>query len=61
MAELLPAHPSQFSERCYWDRFFSERRQQAFEWYGAYADLAPHIHDLASISGDNATLNQVLA
>lgn len=39
MQELLPRRPRDFGEAGYWERFFRERGEQAFEWYGEWAEL----------------------
>ena len=36
MSNLLPSHHTQFRDREYWDKFFLERGNKAFEWYGEY-------------------------
>ncbi|EWM30273.1 methyltransferase-like protein 13 isoform 1 [Nannochloropsis gaditana] len=41
--DLLPQHFQQFQDRAYWDAFFRERKQRAFEWYGTYNDLRPFV------------------
>ena len=36
MGDLLPSHHTEFKSKEYWDRFFLERENKAFEWYGEY-------------------------
>lgn len=36
---LLPKHHDEFQSKEYWDSFFAQRGDEAFEWYGSYADL----------------------
>ena len=36
---LLPQHHDEFGSKQYWDSFFEQRGQQAFEWYGGFRDL----------------------
>ncbi|KAM3668140.1 eEF1A lysine and N-terminal methyltransferase [Ammospiza maritima maritima] len=42
--ELLPRSPAEFSSARYWDRFFRQRGQRPFEWYGAFPELCPVLH-----------------
>ncbi|XP_051661991.1 eEF1A lysine and N-terminal methyltransferase isoform X2 [Manacus candei] len=42
--ELLPRSPAEFGSARYWDRFFRQRGQRAFEWYGAFPELCPVLH-----------------
>ncbi|KFO75398.1 Methyltransferase-like 13 [Cuculus canorus] len=42
--ELLPRRPGEFGSARYWDRFFRQRGQRPFEWYGAFAELCPLLH-----------------
>ncbi|NXX93492.1 MET13 protein, partial [Centropus bengalensis] len=42
--ELLPRGPAEFGSAHYWDRFFRQRGQRPFEWYGAFAELCPVLH-----------------
>ncbi|KAM6305409.1 eEF1A lysine and N-terminal methyltransferase isoform 2-T2 [Aegotheles albertisi] len=39
--ELLPRGPAEFGSAPYWDRFFRQRGQRPFEWYGAFPELCP--------------------
>mmetsp|Transcript_10757 Transcript_10757/g.16344 ORF Transcript_10757/g.16344 Transcript_10757/m.16344 type:complete len:761 (-) Transcript_10757:16-2298(-) len=39
---LLPKHHDEFRKKEYWDNFFRERGDAAFEWYGAFKDLSLH-------------------
>ncbi|NXL44629.1 MET13 protein, partial [Podilymbus podiceps] len=39
--ELLPRSPGEFGSAPYWDRFFRQRGQRPFEWYGAFPQLCP--------------------
>uniref|UniRef100_A0A8C6JTY7 eEF1A lysine and N-terminal methyltransferase n=1 Tax=Melopsittacus undulatus TaxID=13146 RepID=A0A8C6JTY7_MELUD len=39
--ELLPRSPGEFGSARYWDRFFQQRGQRPFEWYGAFPELCP--------------------
>ncbi|NXJ10949.1 MET13 protein, partial [Odontophorus gujanensis] len=39
--ELLPRSPGEFGSAPYWDRFFRQRGQRPFEWYGAFPELCP--------------------
>ncbi|KAM3576310.1 hypothetical protein VYU27_001841 [Nannochloropsis oceanica] len=41
--DLLPKQFQQFQDRAYWDAFFRERKQEAFEWYGTYEELRPFV------------------
>jgi len=41
--DLLPKQFQQFQDRAYWDTFFRERKQEAFEWYGTYEELRPFV------------------
>lgn len=49
MSKLLPANHEAFRTKAYWDHFFQERDNEAFEWYGSYQDvqhfIAQHIPD----------------
>ena len=36
MSNLLPSHHTEFKSKEYWDNFFLERENKAFEWYGQY-------------------------
>ncbi|KAM6077671.1 eEF1A lysine and N-terminal methyltransferase isoform 2-T4 [Theristicus caerulescens] len=42
--ELLPRSPGEFGSAQYWDRFFRQRGQRPFEWYGAFPELCPVLH-----------------
>ncbi|XP_054240360.1 eEF1A lysine and N-terminal methyltransferase isoform X2 [Indicator indicator] len=42
--ELLPRSPGEFGSARYWDRFFRQRGQRPFEWYGAFPELCPVLH-----------------
>uniref|UniRef100_A0A8D2P5B7 eEF1A lysine and N-terminal methyltransferase n=1 Tax=Zosterops lateralis melanops TaxID=1220523 RepID=A0A8D2P5B7_ZOSLA len=42
--ELLPRSPAEFGSARYWDRFFRQRGQRPFEWYGAFPELCPVLH-----------------
>ncbi|XP_041335052.1 eEF1A lysine and N-terminal methyltransferase isoform X2 [Pyrgilauda ruficollis] len=42
--ELLPRSPAEFGSARYWDRFFRQRGQRSFEWYGAFPELCPVLH-----------------
>ncbi|XP_065530030.1 eEF1A lysine and N-terminal methyltransferase isoform X2 [Lathamus discolor] len=42
--ELLPRSPGEFGSARYWDRFFQQRGQRPFEWYGAFPELCPVLH-----------------
>ncbi|XP_009896549.2 eEF1A lysine and N-terminal methyltransferase [Dryobates pubescens] len=42
--ELLPRSPGDFGSARYWDRFFRQRGQRPFEWYGAFPELCPVLH-----------------
>lgn len=37
--DLLPKHHDEFQSKEYWDSFFAQRGDKAFEWYGSYSDL----------------------
>lgn len=58
---LLPKSAKDFGSKRYWDKFF-EKRKDAFEWYGEYADICgvlhkyckPHDHIL--VTGKNICL-----
>ncbi|XP_066548047.1 eEF1A lysine and N-terminal methyltransferase [Amia ocellicauda] len=41
---LLPRSAGEFSSAEYWERFFSRRGDQAFEWYGGYTELCGVLH-----------------
>ena len=49
MPKLLPANADLFRSKAYWDNFFKQRENEAFEWYGSYKDvshfIAQHIPD----------------
>lgn len=40
---LLPKHHHEFRSKEYWDTFFEQRGDEAFEWYGDYKDLRAHV------------------
>ncbi|XP_064928274.1 eEF1A lysine and N-terminal methyltransferase isoform X5 [Columba livia] len=42
--ELLPRSPAEFGSARYWERFFRQRGQRPFEWYGAFPELCPVLH-----------------
>lgn len=42
--DLLPKSSQEFSSQKYWDIFFSKRKEDPFEWYGEYPQLAPLLH-----------------
>ena len=42
--DLLPRSPGEFGSARYWDRFFLQRGQRPFEWYGAFPELCPVLH-----------------
>ncbi|NWY53876.1 MET13 protein, partial [Chionis minor] len=42
--DLLPRSPGEFGSAWYWDRFFRQRGQRPFEWYGAFPELCPVLH-----------------
>jgi SAM-dependent methyltransferase len=37
--DLLPQHHDEFRSKSYWDSFFAQRGDDAFEWYGSFRDL----------------------
>ncbi|XP_053100618.1 eEF1A lysine and N-terminal methyltransferase isoform X2 [Hemicordylus capensis] len=37
--KLLPRHTRDFASAAYWERFFRERGERAFEWYGEWQKL----------------------
>lgn len=39
MSDLLPRQYEDFRKKEYWDSFFEKRSEEAFEWYGEYAQL----------------------
>lgn len=43
MAGLLPTHHDEFRTKEYWDKFFLERQEAAFEWYGNYSDMSQQL------------------
>jgi spermidine synthase/SAM-dependent methyltransferase len=43
LASLLPKHHDEFRSKDYWDRFFRERGEEAFEWYGNYHDIEAYV------------------
>lgn len=40
---LLPRSNSDFHEKAFWENFFLERGQEAFEWYGEFSDIVEHV------------------
>jgi ubiquinone/menaquinone biosynthesis C-methylase UbiE len=36
---ILPKNHEEFKSKEYWDRFFIEREEKSFEWYGTYPEL----------------------
>lgn len=44
MSELLPRQYEDFRKKEYWDSFFEKRSDEAFEWYGEYAQLQRALH-----------------
>lgn len=40
-ASLLPDDHAQFNTKDYWDKFFIQRGQSAFEWYGHFQEISP--------------------
>ena len=44
----MPKQFQQFQDRAYWDTFFKERKQEAFEWYGTYSELRPFVAKAAA-------------
>ncbi|NXN28420.1 MET13 protein, partial [Nycticryphes semicollaris] len=42
--DLLPRSPGEFGSARYWDRFFRQRGQRPFEWYGTFPELCPVLH-----------------
>lgn len=55
-ASLLPGHHEEFRTREYWDRFFRERNEEAFEWYGSFEDVRAKIVDETKLKRGEATL-----
>lgn len=43
-SSLLPNSFSQFHDKQYWDDFFKERGNKAFEWYGSYHEFSEFIY-----------------
>lgn len=41
--DLLPRDFDEFRSVEYWDRFFRERGEQPFEWYGEWCQLKPFL------------------
>ncbi|OWR41490.1 CGI-01 protein [Danaus plexippus plexippus] len=41
---LLPKTYKEFGEKDYWNKFFKNRGNKAFEWYGEYLELCAHLH-----------------
>jgi len=46
--DLLPKSSEEFSSQKYWDEFFSKRKEDPFEWYGEYPELAGLLHKYIS-------------
>ena len=42
--KLLPSNHKEFNTKTYWDKFFQERDNESFEWYGTYNDIK-HLGD----------------
>ncbi|XP_061860192.1 eEF1A lysine and N-terminal methyltransferase isoform X2 [Colius striatus] len=38
---LLPRSPAEFGSARYWERFFRQRGDRPFEWYGTFPELCP--------------------
>ena len=55
-ASLLPGHHEEFRTREYWDRFFRERKEEAFEWYGSFEDVRAKIVEETRLKRGEATL-----
>jgi ubiquinone/menaquinone biosynthesis C-methylase UbiE len=55
-ASLLPGHHEEFRTREYWDRFFRERNEEAFEWYGSFEDVRAKIVEETRLKRGEATL-----
>ncbi|XP_006277644.1 eEF1A lysine and N-terminal methyltransferase [Alligator mississippiensis] len=41
---LLPKSTKEFGSAQYWERFFQQRGEKAFEWYGTYLELCGVLH-----------------
>ncbi|NXX78715.1 MET13 protein, partial [Urocolius indicus] len=41
---LLPRSPAEFGSARYWERFFRQRGNRPFEWYGTFPELCPVLH-----------------
>eukprot|EP00981_Chlorochromonas_danica_P003625 scaffold667_cov168-Ochromonas_danica.AAC.32 len=41
--KLLPSDHKEFNSKEYWNHFFQERNKTAFEWYGVFGDVVPHL------------------
>ncbi|CAI5746636.1 unnamed protein product [Peronospora destructor] len=50
--ELLPHKAEDFRKQEYWDKFFNQRGEKAFEWYGEYASLRPGLQALLGLPDD---------
>jgi SAM-dependent methyltransferase len=51
---LLPKHHDEFKTVDYWNKFFEERGQEAFEWYGSFTELRQYVN--SSIGMDDKCL-----
>ena len=47
-SSLLPSNHDEFSSKAYWDRFFKQRNNNAFEWYGEHRDMATQLRRCTS-------------
>ncbi|RQM14888.1 hypothetical protein DD237_003055 [Peronospora effusa] len=50
--ELLPQKAEDFRKQEYWDKFFQQRDEKAFEWYGDYALLRPGLQVVLGLPDD---------
>ncbi|CAG7827604.1 unnamed protein product [Allacma fusca] len=47
--DLLPTTSEEFSKKSYWDTFFKNIKDEPFEWYGEYDELAELLHKYISL------------
>lgn len=51
---ILPQDSKEFTNQQYWNHFFRELNQKAFEWYGSYEQISKYV--LGNISTSNRIL-----
>ena len=54
--DLLPKSHAEFREKGFWDEFFIKRNSEAFEWYGAWDDVAPLMQQYLPASKEASVL-----